>query len=431
MSRFGSLGTQYFDSAGDPLINGLIYTYETGTTTLKDTYADFTLLTLNANPVVLTAAGRQPNIWFNGSAKMILATSAGVQIEVRDPVGTEAGVNVSFSEWSSGDTFLIGDLVRGSDGYYYVSLTGANTGNDPISTPASWTRVKFIRSYNSVETYAIGDIAQAATNGLLYISLTDSNTGNEPSGDAVNWGPAVATSSGGNALVYNSLTITATTTHSWPTGFADTVLVSGSGGGGGGASLSGDGGTGGTGAVSCARVPMFIDQSVTASSLVTIGSGGPGGAAGVNAGSPGGVTTIADLISLAGGGAGLTFAAGTSPSDGADGSETVEAVGPSGEGGRYYTGGAGGQGNNVTNASGGDGGASMIDNYRVNTLDNTGLGGAPSGQEGGGGGGSFGNGGAASVPTANRGGGGRGGDGSLGAQTGADGFILLEWWAAA
>ena len=40
MARFGSLDTQYFNDAGDPLVNGKIYFYESGTTTLKNTYAD-------------------------------------------------------------------------------------------------------------------------------------------------------------------------------------------------------------------------------------------------------------------------------------------------------------------------------------------------------------------------------------------------------
>ena len=43
MARFGSLDAQYFDDAGDPLISGKVYFYETGTTTLKTTYSDVNL----------------------------------------------------------------------------------------------------------------------------------------------------------------------------------------------------------------------------------------------------------------------------------------------------------------------------------------------------------------------------------------------------
>ena len=52
MSRFGNLADQYFDDAGDPLVNGKITFYETNTTTLKTTYADINLSIANSNPVL-------------------------------------------------------------------------------------------------------------------------------------------------------------------------------------------------------------------------------------------------------------------------------------------------------------------------------------------------------------------------------------------
>jgi len=90
MARFGSLDTQYFDDAGDPLVSGKIYFYESGTTTPKATYADVNYTIANSNPVILTAAGRQPNIFFEGVAKAILTKSDNTQILVRDPVGDTA-----------------------------------------------------------------------------------------------------------------------------------------------------------------------------------------------------------------------------------------------------------------------------------------------------------------------------------------------------
>lgn len=363
---------------------------------------------------------------------MVLATSAGVQIEVRDPVGTAAGTNAAFAVWASGDTYASGDLVRGSNGKYYVSLAGDNTGNDPISSAGSWTQVRFVRVFNTNEPYAIGDIAQSTLDGLLYTSLTAANTGNEPSTSPTYWEPAVESSGGSTTVMeYFSELIEATdATYAWPDGFVGTVYVTGAGGGGGGATFSGDGGYGGTGGQSCARVPIFIDQSEVATTAITIGAGGPGGASGTNSGSPGGQTSVGDYITLSGGGAGLANAGDASPANGTDGTETEVPAGPAGEGGRYFTGGTGGQGYDGTSAAGGDGGAGMTENYRVSSLDNTGLGGAPaSGYEAGGGGGSYGDGGSASVPTANRGGGGSGGLSGGAGQAGADGFIFLEWWA--
>ena len=112
MARFGSLGTQYFDNSGDPLIEGKIHVYEPGTTTDKDTYADVEMTIPNTNPVILSAAGRQPNIFFSGTAGMKLTDSDGVQIEPIDPVG-EDSTEGACSSWNSGRIYNIPDIVIG------------------------------------------------------------------------------------------------------------------------------------------------------------------------------------------------------------------------------------------------------------------------------------------------------------------------------
>lgn len=55
---------QFFDSNGDPLSGGKIYTYLAGTTTPQATYTDQGGGTPNANPVILDSAGRA-NIWLD------------------------------------------------------------------------------------------------------------------------------------------------------------------------------------------------------------------------------------------------------------------------------------------------------------------------------------------------------------------------------
>ena len=84
MARFGDFD-QYLDDAGDPLVEGKLYFYESGTTTPKTTFADINNSIPNTNPVLLSAAGRQPNIFFDGVAKVILTDNDDVQIAVRDP----------------------------------------------------------------------------------------------------------------------------------------------------------------------------------------------------------------------------------------------------------------------------------------------------------------------------------------------------------
>lgn len=80
---------QYFDNSGDPLSGGLVYFYEAGTTTPKNTYTTSAATpgTENANPVVLNSSGRPTTgIWGSGSYKYIVKTSAGTTLETRDNV---------------------------------------------------------------------------------------------------------------------------------------------------------------------------------------------------------------------------------------------------------------------------------------------------------------------------------------------------------
>lgn len=69
---------RFFDTNGDPLAGGLLYTYQSGTTTPQATYTDSTGGTANANPVVLDANG-EANVWTDVSLsyKFVLKNSSG------------------------------------------------------------------------------------------------------------------------------------------------------------------------------------------------------------------------------------------------------------------------------------------------------------------------------------------------------------------
>jgi len=195
MARLGTLGTQYEDDAGNPLISGKIFIFESGTTTPKDTYSDINLTKLNTNPIILTAAGRQPNVFFSGSIKAVLTgatgTSTSGQIQVMDPIGGE-GLEGSFSDWNSLTIYNIPDIVVADD-KFYISITDGNQNNDPTTDLTNWTEIKFTRVWNTNETYPLNALVQAS-NGSLYKSTIDNNTANDPLTDAVNWTSAVAVS---------------------------------------------------------------------------------------------------------------------------------------------------------------------------------------------------------------------------------------------
>lgn len=80
---------QFFDSNGDPLSGGKVYTYDEGTTTAKATYTDAGGLVENANPVVLDSAGRG-DIWLgSGGYKFVVKTSADVTVKTVDGISAE------------------------------------------------------------------------------------------------------------------------------------------------------------------------------------------------------------------------------------------------------------------------------------------------------------------------------------------------------
>jgi len=184
MARFGSLDTQYFDDAGDPLVSGKIYFYETGTTTPKNTYADINYTIANSNPVILTAAGRQPNIFFDGVAKAILTKSDDTQILVRDPVGDTA--STFGNAWIASKDYNANDVVQGSNGEFYVSLVNGNVNNNPVTTSGYWTFLYSVE-WSAGTTYKLGSVVTYQT--IVYQSLQNANLNQNPSTATTYWVP--------------------------------------------------------------------------------------------------------------------------------------------------------------------------------------------------------------------------------------------------
>ena len=86
---------QEFDSSGDPLAGGKVYTYYAGTTTPLASYTTQAATTPNANPVILDSAGRA-SIWLGPYAyRIILKTSADVTVWDDDNVQLGGGAQVS------------------------------------------------------------------------------------------------------------------------------------------------------------------------------------------------------------------------------------------------------------------------------------------------------------------------------------------------
>ena len=130
MARLVPAFEQFFDSAGNPLVKGKLYFYESGSSTLeKETFSNADNTVSNANPVILNGDGRAPNIFGGGSYRVVLTDRDDVQILSRDPVGGETGTTFG-ADWNAESTYGIYDVIR-EDGKYWISKSADNIGNRP------------------------------------------------------------------------------------------------------------------------------------------------------------------------------------------------------------------------------------------------------------------------------------------------------------
>lgn len=93
------LKQRFFDSNGDPLVGGKLYSYVAGTSTPAATYTDEAGATPNTNPVVLDANG-EADVWLGaGSYKFILTDSDDVVQFTVDDVSVDDGSGALSSVW--------------------------------------------------------------------------------------------------------------------------------------------------------------------------------------------------------------------------------------------------------------------------------------------------------------------------------------------
>lgn len=165
LSAFAGAGSQFFDSNGDPLTGGLLYSYDAGTTTPVTTYTTRDGTTNNTNPIVLDAAGRTPNeIWLDGGVlyKFVLKSSTFVQIGSYNDI---PAIN---------DTTTINNLitVAGTN-----TLTGLAT--PPLTGYAAGAQYSFIvQNTNTsavtidIDTLGVKSITKFGTTPLIAGDLT-------------------------------------------------------------------------------------------------------------------------------------------------------------------------------------------------------------------------------------------------------------------
>jgi len=172
-------------SQGEPTPNGKLSFFESGTSTPKSTFADVGESVPNAQPVLLDSAGREPNIFYSGSAKVVLQDENGNQVWERDPVGGESVLG-NFSDFNLSIIYGLNDTVQTSNGDFYKSLANANQGNIPLLSPDKWELLNILGVWNENITYSIGDIV-SSTLGNLWKALTATSANNPETDDGTNW----------------------------------------------------------------------------------------------------------------------------------------------------------------------------------------------------------------------------------------------------
>ena len=139
------------------------------------------------------SAGVVPNIFFSGSAKLILQDENSVQYGEYDPVGGQKELG-NFTPWDSVVTYDENNISEGSDGEFYVSLSNGNIGNDPTDNPGDnefWECWPVNGIHNAKINYFLGEVTQS-TAGNFWKSQVNDNIGNDPETDnGSNWLPAI------------------------------------------------------------------------------------------------------------------------------------------------------------------------------------------------------------------------------------------------
>lgn len=162
-----------FDTSGNPLAGGLLYTYAAGTTTPLATYTTQAGTIANANPVVLDANG-EADVWLNQGAdyKLELRTSAGVVRWTEDnipspgasdttvDVATEPGGRLTLTSLTPVTT---ADVTAATTVYY----TPYKHGKVPLYDGSAWT-VNSIATELSQATSDATKSPAATTAGGIY-----------------------------------------------------------------------------------------------------------------------------------------------------------------------------------------------------------------------------------------------------------------------
>ena len=159
--RFKNPVIKYTTDTLKTLPGALLNFYENGTTTPKTIYADPFKISALTNPVVAGSAGIFVPIFLDGTYTAELKSAAGVT-QTGWPVDNVGGEDElgAFSDYSALTSYVIGDIVTGSNGLYYISQANVNLNHNPTigaNIPTWWEEFRLTNQYDPLSSYVSGD----------------------------------------------------------------------------------------------------------------------------------------------------------------------------------------------------------------------------------------------------------------------------------
>ena len=145
---------QFFDTNGDPLVGGKVYTYAAGTTTPLQTYTSASGVTANTNPVILDSRG-ECDLWFStaSSYKVVLESATNVLQWTVDNIatyGTAASQNAN-------NVAITGGTISG------VTITTSTITGDISGNAGTVTNGVYLTATQTLTNKTITGLASAST----------------------------------------------------------------------------------------------------------------------------------------------------------------------------------------------------------------------------------------------------------------------------
>lgn len=299
---------QFFDSNGNPLAGGCLFTYSAGTSTPLATYIDNTGLFQNSNPVVLDSAGFA-NVWLTASAyKFVLFSAGGVNCASGSQQWTLDFVSpppflVGNNTWTGANTFNGVATFNAA-----VALAGGGSMNGAFSGSPNFTGTPI---FSGTPVFNAG---LTVTGNVFTDMISGINTS---AGTLTVTGVTGIGANGENISIFSG---------AGPVGFSSGSMVVQSGNGGSG-----------TGNIGIATGNVTGANGNSGSVNITTGApGGIGSAGGIGITAGTGVSGTGGSVSITAGNAGanaagnVTITGGTSGGAGAGGNVTITAGGSGG-----------------------------------------------------------------------------------------------------